>query len=65
MESTLMLLLMTFSADVSYTLNEKDKTEFTVDEINKVLFDKTLAFTKKLTEMSKGENPSQNIKLSD
>jgi len=65
MESTLMLLMMAFSADVSYTLKETGKTEFTVDEINKVLFDKTLEFTKRFTEMPKGENPSQNIKLSD
>jgi len=65
MESTLMLLLMAFSADVNHTLKETNKETFTIDELNKVLFEKTLTFTKKFTEPSEKENSSQNIKLSD
>ena len=42
MESTLMLLLMAFSADVSHTLNQTGKKEFTDDEVNRVLFAKAL-----------------------
>ena len=64
MESTLMLLLMAFSADVSHTLNQTGKTEFDADEINKVLFAKTLEFSKRFSKAP--ETPSeQNIKLSD
>lgn len=50
MESTLMLLLMAFSASVSNELNLTGETEFTSDEINQLLFKECMNFTKKFSK---------------
>lgn len=50
MESTLMLILMAFSASISNELKLTGKTEFTSDEINHLLFTECMNFTKKFSK---------------
>lgn len=50
MESTLMLILMAFNASISNELNLTGKAEFTLDEINQLLFTECMNFAKKISK---------------
>lgn len=65
MESTLMLILMAFSASVNNELRLTGKTEFTSDEINQLLFKECMNFTKNFgkPEVASEEKQPDDLKF--
>lgn len=65
MESTVMLILMAFSAIISQELHLTGKTEFTSDEINQLLFKESMNFTKKFNkpEVASEEKQPDDLKF--
>lgn len=65
MESTLMLIFITFSTSVINELKLTGKTEFTLDEINLLLFKESMDFAKKLGkfEVASEEKQPDDLKF--
>lgn len=65
MESTLMLILMAFSASIGNELKLTGKTEFTSDEINQLLFTECMNFAKKISksEVASEEKQPDDLKF--
>ena len=62
MEGMLVLLLASFTGKISAKLRTLDKTEFTIDDFQKIAFETSLEFAKEMGDVKPPENKS-NIGL--